>query len=284
MLLFQLQEGGRYASLSLATIEEKVYENIAKLSSGLLTFDNPKEGFVYALAKGAMGGYHLSRIGAAGTPIERGNYTEQVLASYDHVVTDLQGDSPCGRLVIMAGVPGGGKTFLARSLLSEVPKAAFVVVPPHLVRELGSPELLPALASARHDGLSGPICLIVEDADQVLVNRQAGDMSAISSLLNLGDGILGNVLDVRILATTNASKIDMDPATRRKGRLCSYVEVNQLKPDHAEQIVRRLTGKSITPNKDVTLAEVYGKARDLGWKPPPKVPPPSPYSKQYALY
>ncbi len=216
MLSLGFEDGGRYADVSMASTQEETFRNVAKLCAGILTHDNPKEGFVYALTKGPMGGYGLSRIGAAGTPLERGNYSPKVLAAYDHVVADLKAEAPCGRLIIMAGEPGTGKTYLVRSLLSDIPKAAFVVVPPHMVKELGSPELLPALAGARHDGMNGPMALIIEDADKVLVQRQAGDMAAISSLLNLGDGILGSVLDVRIIATTNAGTLEMDPATRRK--------------------------------------------------------------------
>jgi len=163
-------------------------------------------------------------------------------------------------------------TFIARALLSDVPNAAFVVVPPHLVKDLGSPELIPALVQAKHYGTSGPIVLVLEDADKVLVNRQAGDMAAISSLLNLGDGILGGVIDARILATTNAATLEMDPATRRAGRLCSHVTVNDLSPEHATAIFRRLTGKDMSIKKNATLAQVYWAARQHGWLPPPKTP------------
>jgi len=163
-------------------------------------------------------------------------------------------------------------TFIARALLADVPNAAFVVVPPHLVKDLGSPELIPALVQAKNYGSDGPIVLVLEDADKVLVNRAAGDMAAISSLLNLGDGILGGVIDARILATTNASKLEMDPATRRPGRLCSHVDVGSLDPEHASSILRRLTGKNITANKPVTLAQIYYVARKHGWMPPPKTP------------
>jgi hypothetical protein len=282
MLALGFDDGGRYADVSIASTHEDLFKKVAKLCAGILTHDNPKEGFVYALAKG-MAGYNLTRIGAAGTPLERGNYNPQVLANYDHVVADLKAESPCGRLIIMAGEPGTGKTFLVRSLLSDIPKAAFVVVPPHLVKELGSPELLPALASARGDGLTGPMALIIEDADKVLVQRDAGDMAAISSLLNLGDGILGSVLDVRIIATTNAGALEMDPATRRKGRLCSYIDVGPVEPEQAETIVHRLTGSNKRPAKRVTLAEVYSHARSIGWTPPPKVRPPNPWEKSYIL-
>ena len=284
MLSLGFSEGGRYADIAMASSHEEVFKKVAQLCAGILTHDNPKEGFVYALTHSAMGGYALSRIGAAGTPLERGNYNPQVLANYDHVVADLKAESPCGRLIIMAGEPGTGKTYLVRSLLADIPKAAFVVVPSHMVKELGSPALLPALAGARHGGMDGPMALIIEDADKVLVNREAGDMSAISSLLNLGDGILGSVLDVRIIATTNAKVLEMDAATRRKGRLCAYVDVGPVDPEQAETIVQRLVpGSTKRPAKRVTLAEVYSHARDIGWKPPPKVPPTNPWEKSYIL-
>jgi hypothetical protein len=259
------------AYLQMATTNKEAIQKLTKLAGGILQQDDPKRGFVFALAQGAMGGYNLKRIGAAGTPIERGNYTAGVLKQYDHVVADLKADSPCGRLVIMAGMPGSGKTFLARSLLADVPSAAFIVVPPHLVKDLGSPELIPALVSAKDHGFDGPIVLVLEDADSVLVQRQAGDMAAISSLLNLGDGILGGVLDARILATTNAAKLDMDEATRRKGRLCQYMSVEALSAEHASQVISRLAQKSITANRPVTLAEIYHAARDFGWTPPSKL-------------
>jgi ATPase family associated with various cellular activities (AAA) len=259
------------AYLSIATVHMEDLNKLQKLARGILVPDDPKKGFVFALAAG-MSGYHLSRIGAAGTPIERGNYTSEIMDQYDHVVADLKADSPCGRLVIMSGIPGGGKTFLMRSLLADVPNAAFVVVPPHLVKDLGSPELIPALVQAKNHGFDGPVVLVLEDADKVLVNREAGDMAAISSLLNLGDGILGGVIDARILATTNASALEMDPATKRRGRLCKHMTVGNLTPKHASDVLKRLTGKVVRVAKDVTLAEVYYEARRLGWTPPPKTP------------
>jgi hypothetical protein len=259
------------AYIQIATVKQSSLETLSKLARGILVPDDPKKGYVFALAA-SMGGYQLSRIGAAGTPLERGNYTPEILDKYDHVVADLKAESPCGRLVVMSGIPGGGKTFIARALLADVPNAAFVVVPPHLVKDLGSPELIPALVQAKNYGSDGPIVLVLEDADKVLVNREAGDMAAISSLLNLGDGILGGVIDARILATTNASKLEMDPATRRAGRLCSYMSVNDLDPKHATEILRRLTGKKLSANKRVSLAQVYYYARQNGWAPPPKTP------------
>jgi hypothetical protein len=282
MLSLGLEDGGKYADISLASTKKELFDKVAELCAGVLTRDNPKEGFVYALVHGQTG-YSLTRLGAAGTPLERGNYDPKVLAAYDHVVSDLKSESPCGRLIVMAGDPGTGKTYLVRSLLSDIPKAAFVIVPPHLVKELASPELLPALAGARH-GMAGPMTLIIEDADKVLVNREAGDMAAISSLLNLGDGIMGSVLDMRIIATTNAGVLELDRATQRKGRLCRHINVGSVEAEQGASILRRLVPAStMRPKGKITLAEVYSQARDMGWTPPPKHRPADPWSKNYVL-
>lgn len=271
MISVTTNASGTSGTVQLVTTDvEKVYL-LQKLERAIIVPENPKSGFVYALARG-MTGYNLIRIGSAGEPIERGNYSEDVLQDYDHIVKDLSTSSPCGRLMIFAGPPGTGKTYMVRSLLQEVPTCAFVIVPSHLVQELGSPELLPALVQTRNDGLTGALVMVIEDADKVLVERKKGDMSAISALLNLGDGILGSSLDIRVLATTNASELEMDPATRRPGRLCRYIEIGSLEPDQAEEVLFRLTGEHVPFKESASLAEIYNQARKMGWTPPPKEP------------
>lgn len=273
MIRLSFYARGKEACISAVSTSPKRMKYASQLFGRLLEHEDPQKGMVYTLAK-TMGGYRVSHIGLAGTPIERTNYSQEVLAAYDHIVEDLNTEAPCGRLSILAGAPGTGKTYLVRSLLGAVPKGAFVVIPPHLVEELGSPEILPSLTAAKHE-MEGPIVLVIEDADSCLVPRQAnsktGNMNAISALLNLGDGILGSVLDLRIIATTNAREIEMDPAIKRPGRLCKYASVGPLPPADAAQVLYRLTGKKVAQEeKPTTLAEVYLKARGLGWKPPVK--------------
>lgn len=165
-------------------------------------------------------------------------------------------------------------TYLVRSLLACNPRAAFVLVPPHLVPEMASPEILPTLTAAKEE-MDGPIALVIEDADACLVPRDKSgnvrdsNMNAISSLLNLGDGILGSVLDIRIIATTNAHEIQFDDAILRPGRLCKHAHVGPLPAQNAAQVLFRLTGQKLAFKKEATLAQVYAKARELGWKPPP---------------
>jgi len=262
---------GKCASINAVTTNLEMVRRVGQLFDRVLTGEDPKKGLVYTLAR-SMHGYSIRHLGLAGSPIERGNYSPKVLKAYDHIVEDLNTEDPCGRLIVLAGEPGTGKTYIVRSLLAEAPKAAFVIIPPNLVEELGSPEILPSLTAAKSE-MNGPIVLIIEDADSCLVPRKdagnkQGNMNAISAMLNLGDGILGSVLDIRIIATTNAAEVEMDPATQRPGRMCTYASVDTLSSQQAGQVLYRLTNKKFAFDKTATIAEVYQQARKLGWKPP----------------
>ena len=210
-----------------------------------------------------------------------GNYTPTVMEDFNYIITDLRSSHPSGRISIIEGEPGTGKTHLIRGLLDKLPDTMFVLISPDIVPSLAGPELLPLLLSTKNNqAKSGPIVLVLEDADRCLVTREAGNMSQIQSLLNLGDGILGSLLDLRIIATTNASKLDMEAAILRPGRLSKRLEVGPLDYSTAEGVFRRLCPNSNLPKElhlpydfdktksfKMTLAEVYSLARKHGWKP-----------------
>ena len=170
---------------------------------------------------------------------------------------------------------------MIRALLHEVPDAMFVLISPDMVPSLQGPDLLPVLlANKQNYALSGPIVLVLEDADRCLVRREGDNISEIQSLLNLGDGILGSLLDLRIVATTNAKKLEMEAALLRPGRLSQRLEVGPLDFEAARGIFNRLLPEANFPEKlqtdnphnrlKMTLAEVYALARKSGWEPAPR--------------
>lgn len=235
-----------------------------------------EKGHIYAIMRNGPN-LSLSTIGNAGIPLEAGNYADKVIEDYRFIVKDLQATSPSGRIIIMEGCPGSGKTHLVRAMLMEVPDAMFVLVSPEMITSLAGPELLPLLLNYK-GGLSGPIILILEDADKCLVARDGNNMNSIQSLLNLGDGILGSLLDLRIVATTNAKKMEMEEAILRPGRLSKRLEVGRIDINTALNIFNRLLPSVSTPVEltliksngiklEMTLAEVYALARKYGWAP-----------------
>lgn len=270
--MVELEGSAAYLTVNIASKYEKFVKDLEDFINPLFVAD-VKQGQVYAIVK-QYGNLALSSLGNAGMPLIETNYMPQVIEDFKFVIEDLNAIHPSGRIVIMEGEPGTGKTHLVRAMLLNVPDAMFVLVSPELVPQLAGPELLPLLLSNRR-GTTGPIVLILEDADKCLVSRDEKNINSIQSLLNLGDGILGSMLDLRIIATTNAKKLEMEQAIMRPGRLSKALRVGPLSREVAQEVFSSLVPNAFMHPKlshlassDVfTLAEVYSFARDAGWAP-----------------
>lgn len=208
-------------------------------------------------------GYDLASAGKVEAELCRENYQLDVLTKLDHVTECLNSSTPCGRLALLDGPPGTGKSYAIRALALAT-EATFVLVAPSLVGSLSGPQLIPVLLDEKKKEC--PMVLVMEDADHALVSRDRGDLVQLSELLNMGDGLLGDLIDLRILATTNACRTDLDKAVTRPGRLCSHVEFVELNAAHARQVMKRLTGKESSAGA-MTLADAYRLARGDGWVP-----------------
>jgi ATP-dependent 26S proteasome regulatory subunit len=81
------------------------------------------------------------------------------------------------------------------------------------------------------------------------------------------------MLDIRIIASTNAKRIELDEAVTRPGRMCRHTTIGSLPFEQAKEIYTRLTEKEPTFKKRTyTLAEVYRFARQDGWTAEEKAP------------
>ena len=109
---------------------------------------------------------------------------------------------------------------------------------------------------------------ILEDREKVLMNREHYVNSVMPILLNLTDGIIGDVLGIKLICTFNTSLNNIDKALTRKGRLSLKYEFKKLPLEKCKQI---------NPNadKDMVLADLYNDeendysknaARKIGFK------------------
>lgn len=272
------------------------------LHKNIYRHQRTNQGKVYILVQ-TDSGVRPSPLGFAAVPLDIDNYDPSIQDAVLKAVSDLQTPFPDGRLTILEGPPGCGKTFLIRSLVHEIPGAKFIFVPPAMVPNLGDPSLVSALLSLNEDShnraepddlYNGPTVLICEDADSILTTRAADNMPAISSVLNLTSGLLGDVIDIRVVATTNAPRSDIEPALLRSGRLAQYIQVPPIPREQATFVLRKLLNNSESDvdwpsakipkfgrrgsvgfmseetqevKGKVLLADVYKAAKASGWKP-----------------
>jgi len=258
-------------SLSVLTINKNDLDKVATLAKNN-TVPVTKVGKVFAIAN-IDRELTITSLGIAGLPLEKGNYSSKVIEGYDVVIKDLNSNTPAGRMAILNGEPGTGKTYLVRAMLMDVPNATFLLIPPTMIPELSGPNLISLLLENRHSfSANGPTILVLEDADYCLAPRKSDNMSAISSILNMGDGIFGSLFDIRILATTNAETQEIDPAILRAGRLSARIDVDKLTAEACTSVLSRLLGhKKVKINAKLTIAEVYKMAREHGWEPPQNI-------------
>src|SRR5208282_3867110 len=127
MVNFSFTSGG-YVVLRAISQQESLLDKVKDRFEPLWKVAE-KKGHVYAIVQS---GSHLSlsSIGNAGISLVAENYTPKVVEDYRYIIGDLQSEYPSGRIVVMRGTPGTGKTHLIRAMLLEVPDAMFVLISP----------------------------------------------------------------------------------------------------------------------------------------------------------
>lgn len=240
------------------------YEKIKALSSFIKVTKDSNA--VYALMSNTDG-LSLRSIGKINHDLVEANYSKEAVDGYKHIVSCLSSEDPCGRLALLQGPPGTGKSYMIRSLVSNV-RSTFIIVGAHMIPDLAGPSILPVIMGCVNADDKKPITFILEDADIALSHRKNGGVSELSGLLNLGDGLLGEMLDIRIIATTNAELLNLDPAVVRPGRMCQRILLNSFSASDADTLYASMVkDKTVNLRKATTLAEIYRMAREDGWAP-----------------
>lgn len=244
---------------------------IKKIESKLVPRDETPEaeypGPLYLL-NNQNGNWMFNHFANFGLPLERENYSEEALKAIDAIRVDLETDYPLGRISILRGPTGTGKSHIIRSFL-KIPSCMFVYVQANLIPALGDPGLMQTIVNNRM--AHGKVVFVVEDADSILASRQADNAQAVSALLNAGDGIFSDAMDIRFIMTTNLKHDEIDAAILRKGRLSGNCFVDKLSADQAGKVLARLVGKEKAEGRiksTKSLAEVYAEAIELGWERP----------------
>lgn len=145
-----------------------------------------------------------------------------------------------GGLTIFDGPPGTGKTSLITQMIHDLEEThVFYVLPAARDSALSSPELVPFWQQQNVRHADRVKVIVMEDAERLLWRRGGDNRDAVSSLLNIADGLMGRMLRLHIICSVNARMEDLDPAILRPGRLMNHRHFKLLPRDTAEQIALR---------------------------------------------
>ncbi len=151
-------------------------------------------------------------------------------------------------IVLLHGLPGTGKTTYLRYLIGKIKKRV-LFLSPSVAGNLMNPEFIELLIDNPNS------VLIIEDAENIIMDRKLSSSSSVSNLLNISDGLLADFLNVQLICTFNNSLTLVDNALLRKGRLIAKYEFGKLSITKAQNLSKYLGFDTII-NKPMTIAEI----------------------------
>lgn len=182
------------------------------------------------------------------TKLDLGLYYEDDFKNVDEVIQQRLRKEEDKGIVLLHGLPGTGKTTYLRYLIGRIKKRV-LFLSPNIAHNLMNPEFIELLIDNPNT------VVIIEDAENIIMDRRTTGSSSVSNLLNISDGLLADFLNVQIICTFNSSLTMVDSALMRKGRLIAKYEFGKLSVAKAQALSNHF-GYQTAITKPMTIAEV----------------------------
>ena len=202
----------------------------------------------------------------------------------EHVESLLHAEQPddLGKFIFWHGDPGTGKSFLIRALMREWKNDVdfiYVIDPERffndggymkeiIISDFRSDSEIPLTAfgessrqQERKENAALKLFIIEDGLNFLLKESRVHESGAMSRLLNLTDGILGQGLRLLFLITSNEKEQDIDPAFLRSGRCLQKLKFEPFTSSQAKKWLKD-RGKKSTWIKDkdtYTLSTLYAE-------------------------
>lgn len=179
------------------------------------------------------------------------NYGKEFVDVHNVIKNKLE-NNPCG-ITILRGEVGTGKSSYIK-YLAQIIDRLFIFIPVSQISSLVSPSLITTLINNPNS------ILVIEEAEQAVMSREDNpeNGSLVSTILNLGDGLLSSMLKIGIILTFNTHVKNIDKATLRKGRLQAEWEFKNLSIENARRLAKKLGKNPNKIEKEMSLADIYG--------------------------
>ena len=172
------------------------------------------------------------------------NYNDDFKEPYNRLRSIIETPDQAD-LIFLYGDPGTGKTTIIKHLISEYPDKEFIFIDGNLLYNASPEKLISYFLECQNT------IFILEDCEKALMSRDEGYNPVMTTLLNLTDGIISDVLGIKIICTFNTNIKNIDQALLRKGRLSMKYEFKKLSKDKASILLGE------TATEDMTLADIY---------------------------
>lgn len=217
----------------------------------LIKFKKEKKKANIHLVKSDMGHLDTEEYDMTVPPVNlKFNYGEDFIKIHDVIIDRLNKNNDKG-IILLHGDPGTGKTSYIKYLTSLVKEKDVLFIPPSMAEMLSEPTIIPFLMDHKNS------ILIIEDAERVISDREGnGSPAGVSNILNLTDGILGDCLNIQVIATFNMRREKIDQALLRKGRLICEHKFEALSVEDTNNLLKYL-GKNQVVEEGMVLADIY---------------------------
>lgn len=196
------------------------------------------------------------------------NYNDDFKVPYEKICELIEEEGKAS-LMLFYGDPGTGKSSVIKHLIGKYPDKDFIFMDGSLLANVGQEKLMSYFLD------NNDTIFILEDCEKSLANREHNFNPVMPVLLNITDGIIADVLGIKIICTFNTALSNIDPALKRKGRLSLKYEFKKLAKDKCQKIIDSsdLIKEKFTVNEDMTLAELYNHddENDYSKKPSKKI-------------
>ena len=176
-------------------------------------------------------------------------YNDDFFEIHSRVKNALTNDNK--GVVLFHGIAGSGKTNYIKWLTSQIPNKKFIFVPTTMIGSLTDPAFISLLIGNKNS------VLVLEDCENYIAERTAfnSNTDVVSSILNIDDGMLSDVLECQLICTFNSDISKIVSALLRKGRLIAEYKFKELTVEKCNKYLQS-TDREFIVDKPYSLAEL----------------------------